>query len=275
MVALLHHSERRGRRRRHIDAALYRRTASQHPLPCDRVGRASAPECGGPPRFLPAFEPTAQDLARVATRVIRGLPRLLADDENASAALPAYLTDDRTLAACLTAASRDKTALGAADAAHVSRLQDAAMARPPVEGSGCRWVAGGFNLHAGPRIGANDCKRLERLCRYVGRPPLSEARLEQAQDGRIIFHLKRSWSDGARALTLTPLQLTERLALMVPPLRSHLVTYHGALSSHSALRPQVAPSSQAEPDLHQSAPLAEPDATGSSGRTTLRLAKAP
>ena len=223
---------------------------------------AFAPECGGPPRFSPASEPTAQDLAHVATRVIRGLRRLLLDDDDASAALPAYLTDDPTLAACLAAASRDKTALNAAESAHVSRLQGGTTARPLGEDSGCRWVAGGFNLHAGARIGANDRKRLERLCRYVGRPALSEARLEQAHDGRVIFHLKRSWSDGTRALMLTPLQLTERLALMVPPPRAHLVTYHGVLSSHSALRSRVAPSQQAESGPRQSGPLPEPDSAG-------------
>jgi hypothetical protein len=211
-------------------------------------------DCGSSPRFVPAAGPTADDLAYVAARVIRGIRRLLMGDEDSNAALPAYLTDDPTLAACMTAARGDKTALSAAEALPVSRLQDTTTACPPGEDSGSRWVAGGFNLHAGPRIEANDRKRLERLCRYVGRPALSEARLEQARDGRIIFHLKRSWSDGTRALILTPLQLTERLALMVPPPRAHLVTYHGVLSSHSALRSQVAPSSQAEPDLPQSAP---------------------
>ncbi len=59
----------------------------------------------------------------------------------------------------------------------------------------------------------------------VCRPALCEARLGQQEDGRIIFHLKRLWSDGTRAFLFTPLQLVERLALIVPPPRAHLVTY--------------------------------------------------
>ena len=129
----------------------------------------------------------------------------------------------------------------------MARLVEDSLAGASREADGARCEAGGFSLHAGPRIDANDRKRLERLCRYAGRPALSEARLGQQEDGRIIFHLKRLWSDGTRALLFTPLQLVERLALMVPPPRAHIVTYHGVLSSHSALRAQVAPGAQPEP----------------------------
>ena len=45
--------------------------------------------------------------------------------------------------------------------------------------------AGYFNLHAGVRVRAQDRTALERLCRYVARPPLSHARLK-----RCIAHRK-------------------------------------------------------------------------------------
>ncbi|NVB43699.1 transposase, partial [Pseudenhygromyxa sp. WMMC2535] len=37
---------------------------------------------------------------------------------------------------------------------------------------------GGVNVHAGPAIDGRDRRRLERLCRYVARPPVAQERLE-------------------------------------------------------------------------------------------------
>ena len=48
---------------------------------------------------------------------------------------------------------------------------------------------GGFNLHAFVPIQADDRRGLERLLRYMGRRPISEQRLSEASDGRIIVKL--------------------------------------------------------------------------------------
>ena len=40
---------------------------------------------------------------------------------------------------------------------------------------------GGFNLHAGVVIGAHNREGLERLCRYVARPPLSSKRMRDRE----------------------------------------------------------------------------------------------
>ena len=183
----------------------------------------------------------------MASRVIRGIRRCLADLDPQGATAPAYLAEDATLAACLSAASQDRTAVPYPGGPCVVRRVEDSLPGASREADGADCVAGGFNLQAGPRIDGNDRKPLVRLCRYAGRPALSGARLGQQEDRRIIFHLKRLWSDGTRALLFTPLQLVERLALMVPPPRAHIVTYHGVLSSHSALRAQVAPGAQPEP----------------------------
>ena len=197
----------------------------------------------GQPAFLPARDPTAQDLSWVTDRVISGVRKLLGSDGSEEENMPPGLEGEPTLAACATACSHDRTALGEPGASRITRPgTHTATAEPTfVTTDDTRCLASGFNLHAGPCIGGNDRRRLERLCRYVGRPALSEARLEERQDGRIIFHLKRRWSDGTDALLLRPLELVERLALMVPPPRAHGVTYHGVLSSHSALRARLAP----------------------------------
>ncbi|MFO0547525.1 MAG: transposase [Polyangiaceae bacterium] len=49
-----------------------------------------------------------------------------------------------------------------------------------------------------------------------------------------------------RGLVLEPLDLCARIAALIPP-RFHMVRYHGVLSSHAKLRPEVVPpAAQAE-----------------------------
>ena len=68
----------------------------------------------------------------------------------------------------------------------------------------------------------------------------------------MLFKLKRTWSDGTTHLVFTPMELIEKLAVLVPPPHKHLVTYHGVLSSAAAWRKEIVPggqgaASQAEP----------------------------
>ena len=46
----------------------------------------------------------------------------------------------------------------------------------------------------------------------------------------LTFRLKTPWSDGTTHLVLSPLELIEKLATLVPSPRLHLVRYHGILS---------------------------------------------
>ena len=48
-----------------------------------------------------------------------------------------------------------------------------------------RWSkVAGFSLHAGVEARADERKKLERLCRYIARPAVSETRLSQASSNR-------------------------------------------------------------------------------------------
>ena len=98
---------------------------------------------------------------------------------------------------------------------------------------------GGYNLHAGVVVGAKDRKGLERLCRYVNRPPLGEKRLTELADGRVRLELKTAWSDGTTALELTPEELVERLVALVPAPKANQVRYHGVFAPRHALRRAV------------------------------------
>ena len=103
---------------------------------------------------------------------------------------------------------------------------------------------GGFNLHAGVRIGERNRQGLERLCRYIARPPLPASRLETRADGSVLLQLKRAWSDGTRQLVFSPLELVEKLAALVPPPRVNQTFYHGVLGARSACRRAIVPKTE-------------------------------
>jgi len=95
-------------------------------------------------------------------------------------------------------------------------------------------------VHAGVCVPARDRVRLERLCRYAARPPLAIERLSLLPDGRLLYRLKRRWRNGTTHVIFEPLELVEKLAVLVPRPRFNLVTYHGVLAP--AAEPHVVPS---------------------------------
>jgi hypothetical protein len=61
-----------------------------------------------------------------------------------------------------------------------------------------RWE--GFDLHAGVAVPAGHPARLERVCRYALRPPVTGERLTVDGDGQVVLQLRRRWGgryDGA------------------------------------------------------------------------------
>ena len=105
----------------------------------------------------------------------------------------------------------------------------------------------GWSIEAGVRIRAGDRKALERLCRYVLRPPFAQERLFDLEDGRYQYLFRRTRPDGAESMTLTGVQLLEKLSALVPPPRSHLLRYHGVLAPHAKARPRVVPPEEPPP----------------------------
>lgn len=99
----------------------------------------------------------------------------------------------------------------------------------------------GFSLHAGVATKAHERDRLERVCRYIARAAVSEERLSTNDQGDVIYKFKKPWDDGTTALKLTPIELMERLAALVPRPRVHLTRYHGVLGPHYKHRKQIVP----------------------------------
>jgi hypothetical protein len=153
-----------------------------------------------------------------------------------------YAADEPWLLQCQAAAVQGVTAFGPEAGARVQRVVDeAAECEDFVRGKLCAEYEG-FSLHAKVTVGACARERLEKLCRYVARPSLSQERLQELPDGRVVYELKRGWRDGTTHVVMTPQVLLERLAALVPRPRRHLVTYHGVLAPAARARREVVPS---------------------------------
>jgi len=118
------------------------------------------------------------------------------------------------------------------------------------------------------RLRATASKRLERLARYAGRPPLATERLSLLPDGRLLYRLKRRWRDGTTHVIYEPLELVERLAALVPLPRFNLTRYSRVLAPGAAFRPLVVP------QVEVSAPLLHAGCQGRIATTKTESGKA-
>ena len=96
--------------------------------------------------------------------------------------------------------------------------------------------------------------RLERLCRYAGRPPVAAERLSVLPDGRLLYRLKRRWRDGTTHMIFEPLELIEKLAALVPPPRFNLIRYSGVLAPSASWRSLIIPLGPKSVDCFSSHP---------------------
>ena len=83
--------------------------------------------------------------------------------------------------------------------------------------------------------------QLERLLRYTARGAVALERLDVNADGDLLYTFTHPWSDGTTGIKLSPLELLEKLAALVPLPRLHQVRYGGCLAPHSNLRAAIIP----------------------------------
>ena len=105
----------------------------------------------------------------------------------------------------------------------------------------------GFSVDVGVCIEAYDRVGLERLLRYCARPPFAMERLRKA-GSELVYRCGKQHSEprsdsirGSKAdeLHLTPLELIDRIAALIPPPRTHRHRYFGVLAPNSPLRSAV------------------------------------
>jgi ribosomal protein S27E len=109
----------------------------------------------------------------------------------------------------------------------------------------------GFSLHAGVAAQAWERQKLERLCRYISRPAVSEKRLSLTPSGNVRYQLKTPYSDGTTHVIFEPLDFIAKLAALVPKPRVNLTRFHGVFAPNSKHRVDVTPAKRGKGRPHE------------------------
>ena len=208
-------------------------------------------EAGLKPRFLKGEPPSDAEIAAVLQKISRRVIRALRqwgylETSSAAAVATGYdpLRDDEPeLARTMAASVTQRIAFGERAGQHVRRLGSGfgdEGERPALTGPRCASV-NGFSLHANTQVPAHRRDQLERLIRYTARGAVALERLAEDAHGDLVYTFTKPWSDGTTGMTLSPLELLEKLAALVPLPRVHLVRYAGCLAPHSKLREAIIP----------------------------------
>jgi len=171
-------------------------------------------------RFLPAPPPTPERMTAVLAQVHEVIRA--ADDD---------LDLDPALAACLQLSL-----------AGPRPAPDSPSAPPPMTLS-----AFGMNLHAATTADGRYRKQLERICRYLLRPPFAHDAVTALPGGRVRVSFKAPWRSGTAHADMDAHQFLARLCALVPPPGFHMTRYYGVLASHHRLRERVIPRPPAPP----------------------------
>ncbi|MCA9579417.1 MAG: transposase, partial [Myxococcales bacterium] len=96
----------------------------------------------------------------------------------------------------------------------------------------------GFDLDAHVTVRPGARAELERLVRYILRPPLKEERLTLHADS-VVLELKTPWRDGTTHIRMSRARFIDRLAALVPPPAANTLLYGGILAANARLRPHA------------------------------------
>jgi hypothetical protein len=176
--------------------------------------------------FHPAPAPSDDDVAAVLALIRDRVGRLLRrrglePEDDTTGPVDRLAEDAPLLAGIVSASVQGRVALGARAGRRVRRLGQEPDAEAVMSPGPRQAQLDGFDLHANVWVAANDRAGLERLCRYVLRPPFAQERLRLRDDGRVALELKMAWRDGTRELVFEPLEFLERLAAMTPTTAAH------------------------------------------------------
>ena len=109
---------------------------------------------------------------------------------------------------------------------------------PFAKGKRC-YSVNGFSLHGNTSVNALARDRLAKLIEYIARGPLSNERLEIIADKKVKLQLKTPYRDGTTHLLFTFSEFIEKLMVLVPPPKSHLVRWGGVFAPNSPIRKEI------------------------------------
>jgi hypothetical protein len=113
------------------------------------------------------------------------------DADCADSELDPLSTEQPALSACYQASAQGEDVLGQRARRPTLRLMTTPLELKTTSEPGLVAVVGGFNLHATTYADGCNRERLERLCQYIGRPPIANGRLHILDDGRVRYDMKR------------------------------------------------------------------------------------
>jgi hypothetical protein len=190
-------------------------------------------------RWVRVPPPTTEEVQQLVTHIARTVERWL-DTQGYGADEPCQEdVDDDANGVLLSASVAGRVALGVRAGAKVRRLQRG-FVRPFRLPRLCAEDRG-YNLHAAVVIRHGDREGLERLCRYVLRPPLARTRLHRRPDGLLVLTLRKPYANGTTDFIFSEVELAQKLAALVPPKGKNGISYHGVFGPRHRLRNKVIP----------------------------------
>jgi len=114
----------------------------------------------------------------------------------------------------------------------------------------------GFSLHAGVSAQAHQRDKLERLCRYVSRPPIATNRLSLTPSNKICYQLKTPYRNGTTHMIFEPLDFISKLAGLVPLPRVNLTRSHGLFAPNNRHRADIIIRKGTKKSLEKDSPTA-------------------
>lgn len=200
----------------------------------------------GAARFRGVKAPTSRELTQLAHTIAQRVGRFLErqgllerDAENSYLAGDAV--DEDPMAQLLGHSITYRIAVGPQAGRKVFTLQTLPACDPEDQFGDTVGKVAGLSLHAGVAARANERQKLERLCRYISRPAVSEKRLSLTSNGNIRYQLKTPYRDGTTHVIFEPLDFIARLAALVPRPRVNLTRFHGVFAPNSKYRALVTP----------------------------------
>lgn len=195
-------------------------------------------------QFQPLDRLTDDDVAALVTEVRSRVVGLLQkervfEDGQMSFAFDALADESASFSAMYGSSVRSRVSMGDRAGLAVRRI-GAEPNAPWIESSApLQAHVDGFDLHAGVFVEPNDRERLERVCRYLLRPPVPESRLELLEDGKVLLELKNEFHDGTTHLLFDGIEFLEKLAGLVVRPRINQLIYHGVFAPNAAWRKEV------------------------------------
>ena len=170
-----------------------------HMLWLDGVYETNVEQPQRKPRLRRARAPTAAQLTQLAGTIARRVCRHLArkgwlEGEEESCFLTDSAGGDKGMDVLRMSSITYRIATGAQAGRKVVTLQTLPGDAGPLDGEAGQ--VGGFSLHAGVAAEAHESQKLDRLCRYIARPAISEKRLSISPQGRVRYQRKTPWRTG-------------------------------------------------------------------------------